>query len=301
MLDLSYNTYYNKVNPRETPEETIKAVKLSYYGSGRAYGQEKIAIELRQQGIPIANKTVKKIMDKEGLVSKYILKRKSNKEQKVNKDPINNTLDRTFGGYEKNEVIVSDLTYVSVNNKWCYICLIIELSHREIIGHAVSDTRDADLVKEAIYSIKENLNTIGTFHTDRGGEFKNEEIETILDTFGIKRSLSRAGKPIDNAVAESMYDILKTEFIFDEIFTGLDNLKDRLTDWIYWYNNKRLHGSLGMIPPVKSKAINRIGVARKMKPDYKSLNRKKKLKTDLLENENDNTIISSKLRYTFES
>jgi len=77
------------------------------------------------------------------------------------------------------------------------------------------------------------LRKIKTFHTDRGKEFKNTDIEEILTTFGIERSLSRAGKPIDNAVAESMYDILKTEFIFDEIFTDLENLQSRLADWVF--------------------------------------------------------------------
>lgn len=265
-------------------------MKLSFYGSGRAYGQEKIAIELRSQGIPIAEKTIKKIMDAEGLVSKYILKRTSKKTSKTNRDPIENKLDREFGGYKPKEVIVSDLTYVNVNNNWHYICLIIELSHREIIGYSAGKHKDAELVKEALYSIKGNLSKIGTFHTDRGGEFKNDEIDKILTTFGIERSLSKAGKPIDNAVAESMYDILKTEFIYDEVFMSLNDLKLRLGTWIHWYNNKRLHSSLGMISPTKSKSLNTIGVQKREKTDYRNMNKQTQKHTQV-----NNTIISSKI------
>jgi len=266
-LGIKHDAYYYKPHPKSLPEEQIKQVKLSFYGSNRAYGGEKIAEELRQNGMPISEKTVRKIMRQEGLVSKYIQRRKKG-EPKTNKDPINNKLDRVFGGYKPKEVMVSDLTYVDINNKWHYICLIVELSHREIIGFSAGKNKDAKLVQAAIYSIKGSLRDIGIFHTDRGGEFKNDDIEKILKTFGIERSLSRPGKPIDNAVAESMYDILKTEFVYDEIFTSLENLQKRLADWVWWYNNKRLHGSLGLIPPVKSRESCEIGVAWKPKYDY---------------------------------
>jgi len=273
-LGLKHDAYYYKPHPTATSNEQIKEVKMSFYGSNQAYGQEKIAAELRQNGIPIAEKTVKKIMNQEGLVSKYVRRRKPTVER-TNRDPINNTLDRKFSGYKTNEVMVSDLTYVDLNGKWCYICLIVELSHREIIGHSAGEKHDAKLVETALYSVKIDLRNIDTFHTDRGGEFKNDDIEKILKDFGIKRSLSRPGKPIDNAVVESMYDILKTEFIFDEIFTNLENLQKRLDDWVWWYNNKRLHGSLGMIPPVMSRQTRDIGVPLKPKTDYKKINDKK--------------------------
>jgi transposase InsO family protein len=209
-------------------------------------------------------------MKQEGLISKYVLKRKKN-ENKTNRDPIENKLDRDFGGYKANKVLVSDLTYVSIKNKWYYVCLIIELCHREIIGFAAGEKRDAELIKQAIYSIKCNLSEIDIFHTDRGGEFKNDDIDKIFKTFGIGRSLSRPGKPIDNAVAESMYDIFKTEFVYDEVFSDLENLQERLNDWVIWYNTKRLHGSLKMLTPSQSKEQNEIGVAKKPKPDYKKI------------------------------
>lgn len=282
ILGLKHDAYYYKPHPTNLPVDQIKAVKLSFYGSNRVYGQEKIAEELRQKEMHIADKTVGKIMRQEGLVSKYIIRRKPHIDR-VNRDEVDNKLDRRFGGYKTGDVLVSDLTYVDLHGKWCYICLIIELSHREIIGHAAGTKHDAKLVESALYSIKGDLRKIGTFHTDRGGEFKNDDIEKILIDFGIKRSLSRPGKPIDNAVAESMYNILKTEFIFDEVFTNLDNLQKRLDDWVWWYNNKRLHGSLGMITPVKSRELRDIGVAQKDLPDYKKIAKKSKIATVITE------------------
>jgi transposase InsO family protein len=279
-LGLENRSYYYKSHPKALPETQIKAVKKSFYGSNRVYGAEKIAAELRRNGMPIAQKTVSKIMKQEGLVSKYVERRKPAVER-INRDLTENKLDRKFGGYKTGEVMVSDLTYVDLHGKWCYICLIIELSHREIIGHSAGRKHDSELVETALYSIKGDLRKIGTFHTDRGGEYKNDVIDKALKAFGIERSLSRPGKPIDNAVAESMYDILKTEFIFDEVFADLENLKKRLGDWVWWYNNKRLHGSLGMITPVESRQIRDVGVAE-TKTDFRQLALKMKKSNSII-------------------
>jgi transposase InsO family protein len=280
LLGLKHCSYYYKENPKVIPQEQRKAVIASFYGSNRAYGQEKISHELRQNGMPISQKTVSKIMRQEGLVSKYVQRRKPAVE-KTNRDAVDNKLNRQFGGYKTGEVIVSDLTYVDLHGKWCYVCLIVELSHREIIGYSAGRNHDAELVKSALYSVKCDLRNIGKFHTDRGGEFKNEDIEKVLNDFGIERSLSRPGKPVDNAVAESMYDILKTEFIFDEIFVDLQNLKERLDDWVFWYNNKRLHGSLGMITPVQSRQTREVG-ATKTNTDFKKIARNQKKKNTII-------------------
>jgi len=75
-------------------------------------------------------------------------------------------------------VIVSDLTYVRVGAKWHYVCLFVDFFNREIIGHSATT---ANLVYQALVSIKSNLNTIGMFHTDRGKEFDNKLISLLLN------------------------------------------------------------------------------------------------------------------------
>jgi transposase InsO family protein len=167
---------------------------------------------------------------------------------------------RIFSGKKTLEVVASDLTYVRVGKEWHYICLLVELAHREIIGHAASNNKDAELVKAAWYSIKEYLRKICIFHSDRGSEFKNVITDELLETFEIKRSLSAPGSPIDNAVSESMYDIVKTEFIYEERFTSPKDLQDKLSAWVWWYNNERIHSSLGYITPVESREAGEIGV-----------------------------------------
>lgn len=268
-LGIKRQNYYYKAHPRQIPESQIKAVKRVFLESHRAYGAEKITKQLQRDGMSISPKTVSKIMRCEGLVSKYIQKRKKCSKNQTNRDEIPDRLKRQFGGKHTCEVIVSDLTYVDIAKRWYYICLIVELSHREIIGFAAGENKDAELVKTAIHSIKTDLRKIDTFHSDRGGEFKNEDLDKIFSAFGIKRSLSRPGKPIDNAVAESMYDILKTEFVFDESFKDLKDLQTKLASWVDWYNNRRLHGSLGMKTPSESRHMCDIGVPERKPCDYR--------------------------------
>ena len=77
------------------------------------------------------------------------------------------------------------------------------------------------------------------------------KIDNILETFNIERSLSRKGNPYDNAVSEAMNKVLKVEFIYQNKFKTLEELELQLAEYIYWYNNIRIHGSLGYISPAE--------------------------------------------------
>ena len=138
-----------------------------------------------------------------------------------NQSEISNELNREFHDKNPLEAIVSDLTYVRVNQRWHYICTIMDLHNREIIGHSAGPNKDANLVYEAFASIRKNLSLIELFHTDRGKEFINEQIDTLLKTFEISRSLSDPGVPYDNAVAESNFKSLKFEFVYQNKFQHL--------------------------------------------------------------------------------
>ena len=129
-------------------------------------------------------------------------------------------------------------------------CLIIDLHNREIIGKACGRRKEAALVEQAFLSIRHPLDRIAIFHTDRGSEFKNECIDRIIKAFDILRSLSRKGCPYDNAVAEATYSIFKAEFAAGSSFSELKELERALNDYVLWYNNVRLNGSLGYLSPV---------------------------------------------------
>ena len=103
-------------------------------------------------------------MKKFHLVSKY--DRPSYKPQKsgVNQAKIENALDREFNPKEPMKAIVTDLTYVKVANKWFYVCFILDLFNREIIGYSAGPNKTADLVLQALATVKGDLHTVNVFH-----------------------------------------------------------------------------------------------------------------------------------------
>ena len=106
------------------------------------------------------------------------------------------------------------------------------------------------------------LKDINLFHSDRGNEYNNALIDNILSTFNIGRSLSNKGNSYDNAVSEATNKILKTEFIYQRKFETLEQLQLELAEYIYWYNNLRIHGSLGYISPIEYRESNAIKLGK---------------------------------------
>ena len=109
---------------------------------------------------------------------------------------------------------------------------------------------------KAFQSVEGSLEDIRLFHTDRGNEFKNRTIEELLETFHIKRFLIHKGCPYDNAVAEATLKIIKTEFVWNETFADLSELKLKLWDYVHWYNHHGIHSALGYETPVQYRENN---------------------------------------------
>ena len=247
--------YYQRKNKRKDIELENHIIQI-FQESKNNYGSRKIKVELQKLGYQVSLRRIRKYMDLNGLVSNYTVKQFKVHKSTCNEDKIENKLNREFDREEKLDVVVSDLTYVNVRGKWNYICLIIDLFNREIIGYAAGKNKNAELVYKAFGTIKTNLNNINIFHTDRGNEFKNKIIDEVLTTFNIDRSLSKKGCPYDNAVAEATYKIIKTEFAFNRIFESFEELETELFDYVNWYNNFRIHSSLDYLTPVEYRVVN---------------------------------------------
>jgi len=244
--------YYKRKNKRTDVELENHIIRI-FKESRNNYGSRKIKVELTKLGYQVSLKRIRKYMNLNGLVSNYTVKQFKPQKSNCNNDLIDNTLNREFNRSDELDVIVSDLTYVNVAGKWNYICTILDLYNREIVGYAAGKNKTAELVYKAFSTIKTNLNKINIFHTDRGNEFKNKLIDELLTTFNIERSLSKKGCPYDNAVAEATFKIIKTEFVFNRKFNSLKELEMELLDYVNWYNNIRIHGSLNYLSPVEYK------------------------------------------------
>jgi transposase InsO family protein len=260
-LGLQRSSYYYQAVPSKRDVELENAVITEFQLSRRNYGARKLKIQLarRQNGhgsIRASRRRIGKIMRQYELISKYTLKHTKKHTGSANHDPIPNKANRKFNDRKPLEVAVSDLAYVKCAGRWHYICLLLDLGRRKIIGSAVGKSKDAKLVRTSFYGVQTDLRRIRLFHKDRGSEFKNRIVGEILDAFGIERSLSAPGKPIDNAAAESMYNIVKTKFAYGEDFAGLDEMELKWFDYVNWYNNVRIHGALGYVSPAEYESMH---------------------------------------------
>lgn len=219
--------------------------------SHQEYGAPKIKYMLERRGITASRRRITRIMHENNLISVYSKKKYRQTYNQVNEAHIPNIIDREFNGYAPHTHIVSDLTFVRVGRKWNYICLLIDLYNREIVGHAVAEHKDAKLVKAAFATLKFSLFDIEVFHTDRGSEFDNLAIDEMLEVFNIKRSLSKKGCPYDNAVIESANKSLKSGLIYRQTYTSTEQLRQELNYYVWWYNNKRIHSTLDYLSPVE--------------------------------------------------
>lgn len=249
LLGIPRGLYYYKPKKKVVRTDLEIAVIQCFKDSRNNYGTRKIKKSLANDGIVISKRKIGEIMKKYCLISNYTTKHFKVHKTRVNEDKVDNIVEREFNDRADLEVLVSDLTYVRVGQKWHYICLILNLYNRKIEGFSAGAKKDADLVYKALMTSHIDLSKVELFHTDRGSEFKNKTIDNLLETFQIQRSLSKKGCPYDNAVAEATYKIVKTEFAYDRIFQSQEELDRELFDYVHWYNTKRLHGSLGYVAP----------------------------------------------------
>ncbi|MBB6732672.1 IS3 family transposase [Cohnella zeiphila] len=257
VLQLPKSTYYYKPKPALNPDEQKleDAVVEIFRDSRNNYGTRKIKVELTKRSIQASRRKIGKIMQRQGLVSSYTVAQYKPYKAAPNESKTTNQLQRKFSQDEPYAVVVSDLTYVRVDGKWNYVCLFVDLFNREMVGYSCGQRKTAELVYEAIASLSVRLDRIQMFHTDRGSEFDNRLISEALATFGIQRSLSKKGCPYDNAVAEATFKIFKTEFANQRQFQSLKQLSVELRDYVHWFNEHRIHGTLGYRTPAEFRRL----------------------------------------------
>lgn len=250
-LKISRSAYYYEASSEKDETELEQLITTIFRNNKDVYGCRKLKKELSKKNHIVSRRRICRIMKKLGLVSKYSIAKFRPHKSKCNESVVKNELDRKFDNHKQYAVVVSDLTYVRVNYKWNYVCILVDLFNREIIGHSAGMHKNSDLVYDAFATVPTELGNIQMFHTDRGSEFNNQLIDEMLDTFKIKRSLSMKGCPYDNAVAEATFKVFKTEFVCGRNFESLEQLKVELSDYVHWFNHIRIHGSLDYLTPVQ--------------------------------------------------
>lgn len=138
-------SYYYEAKEKPDEDSLINSIKEIFRLSRNNYGTLKIKKGLAKDGIIVSRRHIGRIMKEEGLVSNYTVAQHKPHVTKCNEDKIANVVDRKFNDQPQHNVVVSDLTYVRVEMSWNYICLLIDLFNREIIGYSAGRNKDANL------------------------------------------------------------------------------------------------------------------------------------------------------------
>lgn len=226
-------------------------VESVFYKNKKRYGSPRVWRELKTSGIAVAKSTVEKIMKELGLRAKKKKRYKSTTDSKHLLPRAPNLLNREFGVTERNRVWLSDITYLPMfNHGFSYLCVIMDLGSREIIGWSVAEHMETSMVCEAFinavksqYAMLEGI----IFHSDQGSQYGSEEFRSKLSIYGMRQSMSRRGQCWDNAPMESFFDSLKTEW-GDELTPEcrtLDDVRGALFEYIeVYYNRARMHSGI---------------------------------------------------------
>lgn len=150
-----------------------------------------------------------------------------------------------------NQVWVADQTYIRLRQGFCYLSLLTDLYSRKIVGYDVSRTLEASGPLRALQmALSTQEHYLGLIHhSDRGKQYCSDQYTQRLKEHGCQISMTAPRRPDQNATAERVNGILKTEFYLDATFSCLEDARRAIVQSIYIYNNIRLHTSLGMITP----------------------------------------------------
>jgi len=253
VLEVSSSSYYKwKTKPISNRVLKMNIIKekitFIYFSSKQRYGSPRITIELTSLGYQISRITVAKYMRELGLRSKLSKKFKVTTNSKHNYLVVENILNRVFTVTNPSKVWVSDITYIQTKTGFLYLTTIIDLYDRKVIGWSLSHGMSTEETSLAAWrmAIKNRPVQKGLiFHSDRGVQYAGKKFVNTIESYNIKRSMSRKGNCSDNAVAESFFKSLKTELVYGNKLISKEQMKLEIFEYIeIWYNKKRRHSAL---------------------------------------------------------
>ena len=257
MLEVSRSGYHNyvrgKMSQRQLENQLLlERIRRIHHLSRGLYGSPKIYQELRKLGLKYNRKRIVRIMRINGIRAKTKRKYKRTTDSTHSYPVAENILGQDFNTTVLNKVWVSDITYIWTKEGWLYLCCILDLCPRMIVGWHIDITLSSSLVitalSHAITNRGENPGII--FHSDRGSQYASEEVRKYLQGHKMIQSMSRKGNCYDNAVMESFFHTLKTELVSFENFQTRDEAKMKIFDYIeIFYNRQRSHSSIDYLTP----------------------------------------------------
>jgi putative transposase len=235
------------------------AIQRVYDEHHQVYGPRKVWKQLRREGIRAARCTIERLMRAMGLAGAVRGRAWITTTHTGDGGRPADLVDRQFVATRPNQLWVSDFTYVATWHGFVYVALVIDVFARRIVGWRVSASMRTDFVldalEQAIYARRGDALTGLVHHSDRGTQYLSMRYTDRLADAGIAPSVGSQGDAYDNALAESVIGLFKTEVIRRKgPWRSLEAVEFATLAWVDWFNTRRLLGPIGDIPPAEFEA-----------------------------------------------
>jgi putative transposase len=266
VLQFAPSTYYaarcRALSARAQRDEQLKPlIRRVWEENYRVYGADKVWAQLNREGHRVARCTVQRLMRDLGISGAVRGKpRRTTWPCEVTERPAD-LVERRFAAPAPNRLWVADLTYVRTWSGFVYVAFVIDVYARVIVGWQASTSLRTDLALDALEQALwardrdgRNLNGL-VHHSDRGVQYLAIRYTQRLGAAGAVSSVGSVGDSYDNALAESVIGLYKTELVRPHgPWRALDDLELATLEWVDWWNHRRLHSACQMTPPAEHEA-----------------------------------------------
>jgi putative transposase len=260
-LDVSASAYYERAGGRRSEraiedERLLERIQELHASNYHAYGYRRVWKTLRRAGEQVSRCRVQRLMRSAGIQG---AKRRGKPWRTTRPDPQAgrrpDLVQRDFTASRPNELWVADLSYLRCWEGLVFFAFVIDAFSRKIVGWQLGTHMRTDLVLDALRMALAQrgggADVELIHHSDRGSQYTSIDYGQTLDDHGVLASVGSVGDAYDNALAESFVDSFKTELIADRVWRSRPQLELAIVEYLGWFNNARLHESLGDIPPVE--------------------------------------------------
>ena len=232
-------------------EELYRLILDVFNESNETYGVKRIKQALlNKYGWIVNHKCIRRIMHKYHLVC--VLPKPKFKRRSQPQGNISNVLNREFHATQPLQKLCMDITYIKVKSpypKWAYLCAVKDIYNQEIVAYDICESQTMMQVYRVLHQLEQlPLKPNPLLHTDQGYQFTNKNYIKKVADIGFVQSMSRRGNCWDNACIENFFRHLKAEMPHFSSPQTLEEVKQSISDYIHYYNTKRIQNKYGMSP-----------------------------------------------------
>jgi len=263
-LPIAPSTYYEvkvrQADPTRLPRRTQRDAQLKpeiervWQENRRVYGAKKVWKQLNREAIAVARCTIARLMQTMGLGGVVRGRRVKTTLPAVVAERPRDLVERNFTATRPNQLWVADLTYVATWRGFVFVAFVVDAFSRRIVGWRASASLRSDLALDALEQALYDRETDGELvhHSDRGVQYLSIRYTERLSEAAIEPSVGSRGDSYDNALAETVIGLYKTEVIYhDGPWRGLEHVEYATLEWVAWFNSQRLLEPIGYVPPAE--------------------------------------------------